>query len=595
LALAACGPAVQTAVVEETDVVAGTVVAVEKAVTAPAQVASPGHATREPPTPTEPEPAETLAPAPTQTITATSSGAELEGLWYPVSMEPPTLDPQAAEFVLSALIIKQLIEGLFEYRGDGSIEPTGATGFDVSGDGRVYTIRLRKEAAWSDGVPVVAQHYVDGIMRLLDPDGVGSNAYMIFDIEGAKAFNSGENRDPASVGVRAVDDHTLEIRLAGPAAHFETLLAFSTFFPVRLDLIEEHGDRWTEPGNYLSNGPYLLETWDHGEKLVLVKNPTYWNADQVAIDTVTMPIVPNADDMLAMYEDGELHTLGETDMPLNFLPNDLARILGDPVLSRETQVLPRPGVFWINPNCLRPPLDQVLVRKALASAIDRKKLVEEELGMPWRKPLSCTTPPLIGGYQESGTCGHTFDPDLARQYLAEAGYPGGEGLPPLKVWAFVASYHQDAAKAVAAMWQEHLGLETELQVWDGDQYNEYLDNCWESREAMAACKMDAYLMGWVMDYGDAQNQLEVVFEEDADICSTCTQYERYAELLALARTEPDAVQRAEYYKEADRILSEEQVAIIPLKTFDRLTLVKEGVTFEYPPFGQTAFKHWALP
>ena len=141
---------------------------------------------------------------------------KLEGLWYPLGTEPPTLDIQLATDTTSHLIIHQCIEGLFEYRGDGSIEPRGATGFTVSDDGLVYTIKLRKDAVWSDGVPVVAQHFVDGVVRLMLPETAAEYAWLMYDIEGAEEFNTGEIDDPELLGVKAVDDYTFEVTLKAP-------------------------------------------------------------------------------------------------------------------------------------------------------------------------------------------------------------------------------------------------------------------------------------------------------------------------------------------------------------------------------------------
>jgi oligopeptide transport system substrate-binding protein len=512
----------------------------------------------------------------------------LEGLWYPVSTEPPTLDTQLATDTTSHFIIHQIVEGLFEYRGDGSIEPAGATDFTVSEDGLVYTINLRPEAVWADGVPVVAQHYVDGVIRLLEPETAAEYAWLMYDVEGAEAFNTGETDDPATVGVRAVDDLTFEVKLAAPTPYFETVLPFSTFEPVRLDVIEAHGDLWTEPGNHVGNGPYMLETWEHEAELTLVKSPTYWNADAVSIEKVTVPIIQEQATCLALYENDEIHVSG-----CGYPNEDMPRILEDPVLSEELRILPRPGVYYVGLNTLRTPTDNVDVRKALASAIDRKTIIENVLNTPWRTPLSCTTPPRILGHQEWGTCGYTFNPDQAKQFLADAGYPEAEGFPPMIIW--FNRGNEDILEAVAAMWSENLDIAVELRTNEWAVYLDYLDQCNNSKEELAECEFNAYRMGWVMDYGDPQNQLEVVFAPSATFQYTGWENERFDELMDLAGSSFDIAEREEYYKEADKILCEDHVAIIPIMGYERNTLVKEGVTFDYPPFGAPAFIHWALP
>ncbi len=528
-----------------------------------------------------PEP-EAPAPEPTQ----------LDGLWYPITTEPPTLDMQLATDTTSHLIIHQCIDGLFEYRGDGSIEPRGATDYDISEDGLVYTINLREDGMWSDGVPLTAQHYYDGIMRLLDPETAAEYAWLMYDIEGAEAFNTGEMDDPEAVGVEVVDDYTLAITLARPTSYFETVLPFSTFHPVRLDLIEEYGDEWTEAGNYVSTGPYLLEAWEHEAELVLVKNPDYWNADNVSIEKITIPIIQEDSTILALYENGELH--------VGALPSeDIPRILEDPVLSEELRILPRPGVYYVGLNTLREPTDNPLFRKALASAIDRKAIIENVVQRPWLSALSCTTPPNILGHQEWGTCGHTFDPEQAQayldQYLAEEGYESVDELPIVSFWFNRADYNEDVIEAAAAMWEENLGINVELRTNEWAVYLDYLDACNNSKDELAACEFNAYRMGWVMDYGDPQNQLQVVFAPDSTFQYTGWESERFDELMDLAGGEFDTDTREEYYMEADRILCEEEVAIIPIHGYEQNALVKTGVTFEYPPFGSPPLYHWELP
>jgi len=510
----------------------------------------------------------------------------LEGLWIPLGTEPPTLDIQLATDTTSHLIIRQTIEGLFEYRGDGSIEPAGATDFTVSEDGTVYTINLRQDAVWSDGVPVIAQHYVDGVIRLMLPETAAEYAWLMYDIAGAEEFNTGEIDDPELLGVKALDDYTFEVTLKAATPYFETVLPFSTFYPVRLDLVEQFGDLWTEPGNFVSNGPYLLDYWEHEAEVGLVKNPTYWDADSVTIEKVTLPVIVEAATRLILYENGELHV---SDIP----GEDMPRVLEDPVLSEELRILPRPGVYYVGLNTLAPPTDDVLVRQALASAIDRKTIIENVLNTPWRTPLSCTTPPRILGYQEWGTCGYTFNVEQAQAYLAEAGYPDGEGFPVLKVW--FNRGNEDILEAIAAMWTENLNINVELRTNEWAVYLDYLDACNATKADLAACEFNTYRMGWVMDYGDPQNQLQVVFAPASPFQYTGWESARFDELMDLAGTSFDITEREAYYFEADKILCEDEVAIIPIMGYERNTLVKEGVTFEFPPFGQPSYKYWVLP
>ncbi|RLF26981.1 MAG: peptide ABC transporter substrate-binding protein, partial [Thermoplasmata archaeon] len=175
-------------------------------------------------------------------------------LVYPLEVDPPTLDINRAGDTTSHMVLGQLMEGLYRYRPDGTIEPAGATDYTVSPDGLVYTVTLRTDALWSDGQPVTAQHYKDSIVRLLDPDTGAGNAFMMYPIAGAEEFNTGVITDPNAVGVTAVDTYTLLFTLEEAAGFFPDILATTAAYPGRLDIIQSDPN-WTEPGHFVGNGP----------------------------------------------------------------------------------------------------------------------------------------------------------------------------------------------------------------------------------------------------------------------------------------------------------------------------------------------------
>jgi len=334
-------------------------------------------------------------------------------LVYPLGSEPPTLDINRGG---NDLVLAQLMEGLYRYRADGSIEPAGATTYTVSADSLVYTVTLRPDAVWSDDQPVTAQHYVDGIIRLLDPD-TEVNYYdeLMYVIAGAEEFNKGESTDPGAVGVTAVDTYMLKFTLKEPVGHFPSLMALHTTYPVRLDLIGGDPD-WTEVGHFVGNGPYTLAEWAHDSFLVLDKNPLYHDASQVSIERIVLPIMSESD-QLAAYESG-LSDVSAT-------PSDeLSRILSDPVLSVEFRRTPSSGIYYLGMNTQLAPTNNITVCKALASAINRTYIVSDVLNMPWREAATSVIPPGIPGYQ-NGEVGYPFNLAQAQTYLAQAGYPGG--------------------------------------------------------------------------------------------------------------------------------------------------------------------------
>jgi oligopeptide transport system substrate-binding protein len=179
--------------------------------------------------------------------------------------------------------------------------------------------------------------------------------------------------------------------------------------------------------------------------------------------------------------------------------------------------------------------------------------------------------------------------------MAEMGYEDVSEIPPLIFWFNRADYNEDVIESVAAMWEENLDITVELRTNEWAVYLDYLDQCNATKEDMAACELNAYRMGWVMDYGDPQNQLEVVFAPSSPFQYTAWEHERFDELMDLAGSEFDTETRRAYYEEADTILCEEAVSVIPIHGYERATLVKTGVGYEYPPFGAPAYKHWTLP
>jgi ABC-type transport system substrate-binding protein len=217
---------------------------------------------------------------------------------------------------------------------------------------------------------------------------------------------------------------------------------------------------------------------------------------------------------------------------------------------------------------------------------------------PWQTALCCTTPPKILGYQECGTCGYDFNPEKAQEYLneylAEMGYASVDEVPVVRFWFNRADYNEDVIEAVASMWEANLGISVELRTNEWAVYLDYLDQCNNSKEELAACEFNAYRMGWVMDYGDPQNQLEVVFAPGSTFQYTGWENERFDELMELAGTSFDTAEREAYYKEADKILCEDAVSVIPIHGYERNTLVKTDVTFEFPPFGAPNFAYWEL-
>jgi len=529
----------------------------------------------------------TATPVPTPTYVS-ALNAPTDTLVYPLSTEPAALSPQEATDAASTLVAQQLYEGLYNLRADGSLLPAAATGYQVSADGRMYTLTLRAEARWSDGRPVTAQHFVDGVCLALDPATGNDYYYLLTDIApvvGARAFASGNTADCGKVGVRAVGDHALQISLERPASFFPKLFAMQVFFPARKEITG------TAAGGTITNGPYVVAENAPGQRLILRASPTYWNAGQVKLQRIEFRIVPEPAAQLALYKQGELAVA-------EFPAEDTPAVMADPALARELRVLVRPGVSYIGLNTQVGPTKDAAFRKAVASAIDRRKLIEDVLKQPWHVPAQAAVPPDIPGSQAGDpSVGYPYNPEAARRFLAEAGYDPNKPPPPVEIWTNQEGNNELLFKAVAAM-LEQVGIPTRLTLSRWPVYRSALDDCNKPNRAAATktpaeCNYHLYRMGWVMDYADPSALLDMVFSPRSAFQYTGWRSKPYDELLARALAEKDEGKRLELYKAAEKILLNEEVAIVPLQYYDRTLLVKEGVQFDYPQFGAPNLQYWA--
>jgi len=365
-------------------------------------------------------------------------------------------------------MIYQLIDAPYKFNADGTISPLAATSFDVSDDGTVFTVHLREDAMWSDGVPVTAQHFVDGISRLLSPDLANDYAYVMFDIVGAADYNSGDT--DVLEAVVALDDFTLQVTLTDALSYFDSILAFSTFHPVRLDVIGLHGDAWTQPGNFVSNGAYVLVERNPGSNLVFEKNPLYWDAANVQIERIEVSIIQEPATALAAFENGELD-YNAAGMP----SEDIPRLVG----TDEFIVTPRPGVYYMGLNTSARHTDNISFRRALASAIDKRSIIDNVSQTPWKLDAYGIIPPEIFGFQGDAV-GYAFDVDVAMGYLNE--YMNAEGIEDagsitIELWYNKGGTNQEILEAVEAMWESNLGIDVRTVNVEWATYLSTLEEC----------------------------------------------------------------------------------------------------------------------
>jgi oligopeptide transport system substrate-binding protein len=524
-----------------------------------------------------------------------------------LSTEPPTLDPALATDTTSVFCDKQLFLGLTSFHLEtGKVIPDLATEWSVSGDGLTWTFKMRDDVKWVNYNPetketkevgtVNAHDVVYGVKRTLDPETASDYAYVLYIIKGAEAANIGEG-SVNDVAVKAVDDYTVEFTLENPAGYFPAIAGMWVARPQPQAAIEEFGEKWTDPGNIVTNGPYMLESWEHEASLVMVKNPKYYDADNVQIERIEGAMVQEVSTQMAMYENNELDVTGGTGdgLPLE----DMDRVKADPELSKELKIVPRLCTYFYGFVNTKPPMDNHLVRKAFSAAIDRQSIVDNILkgGQIPAKHFAC---PGIFGAPPPDEVGIGYDPEQAKVWLAEAGYPDGEGLGEIILMHNVSEAHAKIAQAVAAMWKETLGVDVRIETQEWKVYLQTLKKTTPVEEVP-----HVYRLGWCSDYPDENNWVHEVFNTEVGanrarrgcVDSNCSEVQptKFDELTMQAAQESDPEKRKELYREAERILSEEEAAVAFIYHYTRITMTKPWVTVRYePPLGGAPIKDWRI-
>src|SRR5579885_636817 len=372
------------------------------------------------------------------------------GLGYEIS----GLDPQLASGLSEYGVISALFEGLVaEDPTDLHPVPGVAESWEISPDGLVYTFHLRGDAKWSNGDPVTAQDFVDSWRRALAPSLAAPDASMLYVVRGAEDFNRGRRGNFSGVGVAAPDAHTLQVTLAQPTPQFPAMLCHPIWLPVHLRSIaaygppDARGNPWAQPGRLVGNGPFVLKSWQPGQEIVAEKSPHYWDAARVRLQAIHFFPFDSVDAAERAFRAGQLHLtdtlpVGKIDAYRHDSPQFLRT---DPVLD----------TYFFRLNVRRPPLKDERVRRALSLAIDRQVIVDKIL-RGGQQPATSFTPPGLPGYTPPAAV--TTDFAAARKLLAEAGYPGGKGLPPLELLYNTSENHRVVCEAVQEMWRRELGL-----------------------------------------------------------------------------------------------------------------------------------------
>jgi len=457
--------------------------------------------------------------------------------------EPDTLDPHLSGSTWQNNIIGDMLLGLTTEGPQGEAIPGAASSWEISDDALTWTFHIR-EHQWSDGVPVTAGDFVYAFRRLLNPLTASTYAYYLYPILNAEAVNGGEIPVEA-LGVEAPDDATLVVRLENPAPYLAEFMRHTTTFPVPRHVVEELGTAWTRPGNYVANGPYVLESWVPNDHVELVKNPLFYDAENVAIDRVFF--YPTSDYVAALqrFRAGEL---------------DMQSVLPDAQIDWIRQNMPETidlkptlTVEYISVNFAREELSDVRVREALSLALDRETIVERvrRMGNPAAYSI---VPPGIANYPGDVSLSFADMPheqrlERARMLMEQAGYGPDNRL---EVGLAVRSASADARRRPAAMQQMFSEIYVDAEIEQSDAAVFY--------NLMQEHDFDLGIAGWVADFNDASNFLDLLRTGNSNNYGQYSNAE-YDELMDRAAAEQDLEVRGRLLADAEAIALSEHAWI----------------------------------
>lgn len=475
--------------------------------------------------------------------------------------EPEGLDPHIVTGVPEHHVLTTLFEGLVGLDPD-TLEPIPgvAERWDVSDDGLEYTFHLRDNARWSNGDSVTARDFAYAWRRILTPSVGSQYAYMLYPMKNAQAYNEGDLDDFSKVGCEVIDDRTIKVQLDHPTPYFLQLHTHYTWFPVHQATIEKFGpmddraSKWTRPGNLVGNGPYILTRWVPNRVIEVRPNEHYWDAANVKNAGVNF--YPINDELAEerMFRAGELHITESVPQAkvAEYQENNPEMLRIDPWI----------GVYFYRVNTTRKPLDDPRVRRALAMAIDRDVICTRVM-RTGQIPAHFLTPPDTAGYTAEARI--PYDVAGARELLAEAGYPNGEGFPTIDILYNTMDQHQMIAEAIQQMWKNDLGIDVTLT---NQEWKVYLN----STDQM---DYDLARAGWIGDVVDPINFLEC-FVTNGGNNRTGWSSPEYDDLLRRARQQHDLDERYALYQQAEAIFVD-AVPVIPIYHYTRNFLIRPEV------------------
>ena len=494
-----------------------------------------------------------------------------------IGPEPETIDPTLNTAVYSATLIIHAFEGLMKLDEQGVPVEGQAKEFEVSDDGLTYTFTLRDDIKWSDGQSVVAEDFIYAWKRAIDPVTASDYSNMFSVIVGAEEIStSKEGATMDDFGAKAIDEKTIEIKLNAPTPYFLELLAFPTYMPVRKDIVEGNEAWATTPETYITNGPYQLKSWTHDSEMVYAKNENYYNVDKLGPDQIRFVLLSDDNAILSAYKNGEI--LFADNMP----GAEIDAWKDSDEFFLETQL----GTYFMVFNTQVKPFDNPKVRQALSLAIDRN-FIAEQIGKSGQLPAAAFVSTGIkdgdkskefrdvgGDYYSVAEEDYEDNVEKAKELLAEAGYPNGEGFPQIEYIYNEGSLHGDTAQALQNMWKEELGIETSIVA---QEWTVFLNNRSSGNFQIAR-------HGWVADYNDPISFMDTWTTTSGNNVAQWSN-SGYDKLVNEIKSSDDNTERFVKLHEAEDILMEE-MPVAPLFYYVDLYLKRPNLEgFYSSPLG----------
>jgi oligopeptide transport system substrate-binding protein len=480
--------------------------------------------------------------------------------------EPGTLDPGKSDVQQDLNIENDLFEGLVALDADAKVKPAAAESWNVSADGLTYTFTLRPDLAWSNGDRVRASDFVFSFRRIVDPATGGQYTFLLYPIRNGEDIVTGKIKDPTALGVRAIDDSTLEVTLRSPTAYFLSLMAAPKFLPVHPPSVERLGREYSRAGNLVSNGPFMLKEWTPQSRVVAVRNPHFHDAAAVKLDEVDYLPIENENEELKRYRAGEI------DVTLT-VPRDQISLIRDS-LADQFKPFPLLAIYYVGLNLERPPFQgDPKIRQALAMVVDRQAIVDKIM-KTGEVPAYGWIPPGLPGYtpqrfawQDMPLADRIVE---ARRLYQEAGY-GPDHPLKFELRYNTSANHKQIMIALAAMWRQALGAEVTL-------VNEEFKALIEERKQKKVTQ--AFRGTWSADYPDPYNFFELLLSNSGlnDLGYASPDYDA---LINRASRTIDPAARAELLETAERMVLSD-VPMIPVHFASFPHMVKPYVVGYHP-------------